>query len=813
MKKLLDEIESYWSTRAEGYSEVNHKELEGIQKKAWLTVLKEQFPEKDKEDLKILDIGTGPGFFPVILAEEDFHVTAVDCTPQMLDKARENAGDLCKNITFLRMDAQKLDFEDESFDVVISRNLTWNLENPEAAYKEWHRVLKQGGKLLNFDANWYGYLYDEEKRLSYEEDRQNVKQENLDDHYLCTDIDRMENIARQMPLSAVKRPSWDRKVLKKSGFSSVAVDAQVWERVWSKEEKLNYRSTPMFMLCAVKENKCPEAQDPFYSEPGTMKNGFLKLAGGEFSLPFTVINGKYPGKTVLITAGIHGGESVGIQASMELAKELDPDKVSGRVIIVKVVSRKEFEERRGSLCYEDHKNLNRVFPGNPQGTRSERLAFSVVMMLQSVADYYIDLHSGDSYENLTPYIYFAGKADPDVVKMSRKMAEQADVPYMVRSNVSSGGSYNYAASCGIPSVLIERGQMAGWTREEVSSTRRDVYNILCSLGIYDGIRSYSTYYPMEIEEMRYQSASVSGLWYPGKKPGDLVKAGEILGYIKDYEGNILETAYSDLNGVILYQTGTLQILKDTPMIAYGSFSLEKDQRKERIATYWTKRSESFKDQKRAELHSDMAGKWLKEIKGFLPAKHLKILDVGCGAGFFSILLAGLGHEVTGIDLTPDMIINSRELAQEEGVYCTFEVMDGENLDLPSESFDVVVSRNLTWTLPDAAKAYKEWIRVLKPGGILINADANYGAENFSDTSGLPSNHAHFTVGDEMMRECEEIKRQLPISSCIRPAWDLEILGRLGLSRFSIDLGISSRIYTKKDEFYNPTPMFLICGQK
>lgn len=252
------------------------------------------------------------------------------------------------------------------------------------------------------------------------------------------------------------------------------------------------------------------------------------------------------------------------------------------------------------------------------------------------------------------------------------------------------------------------------------------------------------------------------------------------------------------------------------MIAYGKFSSRKDERKERITNYWTKRSDSFMKQRRAELHSDMADKWKKELKTFLPKLSkgkLKILDVGCGAGFFSILLAKMGHEVTGVDLTPDMITHSRELAEEEGVSCTFEVMDAENPDFPDETFDVIVSRNLTWTLPDAARAYKEWIRVLKPGGILINADANYGADNFADTSGLPSNHAHFTVGDAMMQECEEIKRQLPISSYVRPAWDLETLGRLGVNRFSIDLGISSRIYTRKDEFYNPTPMFLIYGEK
>ena len=140
-------------------------------------------------------------------------------------------------------------------------------------------------------------------------------------------------------------------------------------------------------------------------------------------------------------------------------------------------------------------------------------------------------------------------------------------------------------------------------------------------------------------------------------------------------------------------------------------------------------------------------------------------------------------------------------------------MDAENPEFLDETFDVVISRNLTWTLPNVEHAYQEWIRILKKGGILLNFDANYGMSDFSDTSGLPSTHAHYTVGDEMMRECEEIKRQLPISSYSRPAWDLETLGKMKLEKFSIDLGISRRIYIEKDEFYNPTPMFMICAEK
>ena len=406
-------------------------------------------------------------------------------------------------------------------------------------------------------------------------------------------------------------------------------------------------------------------------------------------------------------------------------------------------------------------------------------------------------------------------AKPEVAEASRKMAEQVDVPYMVQSNVSTGGAYNYAASTlDIPAVLLERGCMGTWQREEVDSMRRDVRNILCSIGAYNGIRSHSTYYPLKMDDVRYQCASVNGLWYPLKKPGDIIHQDEILGEIRDYEGNVQEICRADMDGVILYQVSSLQVVEGGPVITYGNIVREKDERKTRIAQYWTKRSDSFLEQRRSELHSELAGRWLIELKKHLPGKkNLKILDVGCGTGFFTILLAKEGHEVTGIDLTPDMIAHAKELAEEENTVCRFAVMDAENPDFPDEEFDVIVSRNLTWTLPDAEHAYQEWFRVLKPGGVMINLDANYGAADFADTADLPENHAHHQIQDDLMQECEDIKRQLPISSFLRPAWDLETLGRMGVEEFSFDLGISKRIYIEKDEFYNPTPMFLIFAKK
>lgn len=548
--------------------------------------------------------------------------------------------------------------------------------------------------------------------------------------------------------------------------------------------------------------------------PGEKWQGNLVIGEGEFSLPAAVLHGKQPGKTILLTAAVHPGEYVGVETAVELSRELDIEKVQGTIVIVKVIRPDEFEQRAGSNGLEDGKNLNREFPGDPEGTKTQRLASAIEKELFCKADYYIDLHSGDAYEELTPYVYYAGKAEKETVEISRKMAQHVDVPYMVRSNVASGGAYNYAAGCGIPSILIERGGMGRWNREEVQSNKRDLKNILRYLGIYQAQREFWMHYPMEVTDVVYQSSSQSGLWYPEKKPGDMFREGERLGWVTDYEGNTLETSYGEYDGVILYQTGSLQVTKEGPMIAYGRIAYEKDDRKEKIASYWTKRSSDFKEQRREELHSPLAERWMKEIEKYLPeGKQLRILDVGCGAGFFSILLAQKGHQVTGIDLTPDMIVHSRELAKEEGVACEFQVMDAENPEFADETFDFVISRNLTWTLPNAQQAYKEWMRVLKPDGVLLNFDANYGAVDFTDTSELPKNHAHNQMESALMQECEDIKRQLSISNYARPAWDLETLNGIGVRQFQIDVGVSQRIYMEKNNFYNPTPLFAVCCKK
>ena len=252
MNDLKNEIYDYWTNRARGYSEYNQQEMADARRTMWkdklLSLLDQQFPDKKHEEIKILDVGTGPGFFAILLTEAGYNVTAVDYTEEMLKEAQQNAGPLAESIVWKRGDAQDLDVDNDSFDVIVTRNVTWNLPDPAKAYKEWYRVLKEGGVLYNFDADWYGHLFDAEKRESYEKDRQQTEDENVEDYYKGTDIEKMEEIARQVPLSQLKRPEWDMEAMKNAGFQGIDCDQQVWKEVWTEEEILNNSTSPIFLL-------------------------------------------------------------------------------------------------------------------------------------------------------------------------------------------------------------------------------------------------------------------------------------------------------------------------------------------------------------------------------------------------------------------------------------------------------------------------------------------------------------------------------------------------------------------------------------
>lgn len=252
MDELKKEIVAYWNKRAPTYTDVIEKNLAGAWGDRWADYLTARFPAGKQSETRVLDIGTGPGFYAMILAARSYRVTAVDFSENMLAEARHNAGPLAEKIDFRPMDAQALDFPEDCFDVIVTRNLTWNLQDPLKAYGEWRRVLRPGGVLLNFDAGWYNYLVDEDRQRAFERDRENTRLREVEDHEAYADAPKMEQISRSLPMTGRDRPKWDVDALLSLGFTAVTVDTEAGEKLWNEEERINYASTPGFMIRAVK---------------------------------------------------------------------------------------------------------------------------------------------------------------------------------------------------------------------------------------------------------------------------------------------------------------------------------------------------------------------------------------------------------------------------------------------------------------------------------------------------------------------------------------------------------------------------------
>ena len=298
---------------------------------------------------------------------------------------------------------------------------------------------------------------------------------------------------------------------------------------------------------------------------------FISVSETTVSYPETIIVGARPGKTVTVSAGVHSREYVGMEAVMRLASELTPEQICGRLRLLPAVNYQGLITRSADVCPADGMNLNRAFPGDADGTSTKRLAAYLEREVIAASDALIDLHSGGFCEALTPHVYFHGVCRTEINQASQAMAMHVNVPYIVRSSAKNG-FYSHAGQCGVPAILIERGGRGIWTEEEVLADMQDVKNILRFLGVLqDGILPAQRE-PRVLPGGYYEDAPVSGLWYPRKKVGDPVTAGEQLGEIRDIFGGLLYSYTAKGDGVLLYQTVSLGIEKNHPMIAYGLWS-------------------------------------------------------------------------------------------------------------------------------------------------------------------------------------------------------------------------------------------------
>ena len=299
--------------------------------------------------------------------------------------------------------------------------------------------------------------------------------------------------------------------------------------------------------------------------PGERKNVPLPVPDAP-SLNALCLCGAAPGKTLVVTAGVHGCEYVGIQALRRLAADLDPARLSGNVILLPLANPSAFYAGAKQVVPEDGVNLNRAFPGNSAGPLSARLAFALEAALYPEADLLADLHSGDCSETLHPLVFFPAAGKKMVNQVSLDAAKVLTVPYRVRSTAKNG-LYSWAVQRDIPALLIERGGQGLWSEQEVDACCEDVRSLLRHLEIMPGGNPPRD--QLEITETFYAEAESEGFWYPAVGLDQRVRRGELLGHLEALSACLLQEVLAEFDGIVLYYTIALGVRAGDPLIAYG----------------------------------------------------------------------------------------------------------------------------------------------------------------------------------------------------------------------------------------------------
>jgi predicted deacylase len=311
--------------------------------------------------------------------------------------------------------------------------------------------------------------------------------------------------------------------------------------------------------------------------PGTRASGFLEVPekdGVGTSVPLTVIHGVREGKVLALVAGVHGYEYPPILALYRLKDCLDPKNLSGTVILVHIANLPSFQKRTIYYSPVDWKNLNRVFPGSPEGTLSQRLASVLTEEVIRKCDCLIDLHCGDGNEALIPYSYWMISGDQKMDATTKQMCLAFGIRYIIidesKAKDLSDSRYlgNTAVLLGKPAITTESGYLGKTDEESVSRNVSGTLNVMRLFKMIEGNPDLAVD-PVWIDRYEVVYSKTDGLFYPQIKMGYYVLKGQSVGYVVNYLGEAREEVRAPFSGIIMYIINTPPTSRGEPLFEVG----------------------------------------------------------------------------------------------------------------------------------------------------------------------------------------------------------------------------------------------------
>lgn len=278
--------------------------------------------------------------------------------------------------------------------------------------------------------------------------------------------------------------------------------------------------------------------------------------GGDVHIPVATAVGSEGGPRLLVVAGVHGSEYAGIEAASRIFRWVDETKLRGTLVVVPCLNVPAFYGLAMHVNPLDGKNLGSVFPGDADGTATDRIAHAVFDNLVASADFVLDVHGGDLEEELVEYGQINLTGDAAVDTAAESLARALDMPMFLRSPEPDtpplqGNLFEMAAVQGKPAVLVEAGSHGLLDERAISVHFKALRNALHHLDMLPGEPAVTTPQPLELHRFLGVESPVDGSWYPRVEKADIVHKGQTIGEMRDFFGNRLAVMTSEEDAAVL----------------------------------------------------------------------------------------------------------------------------------------------------------------------------------------------------------------------------------------------------------------------